>query len=81
MGFSFWDTVLGHNLAEILSYNLPRIANRLEQVNNKKQSVHRVTSESLEASLNEFVMSGKKIVTVVNVPGATGMEFVVIVEE
>ena len=63
---TFWDTVLGHNLAETLIRNLPKIADSLKTLNQpakRTQHAKIVNSESVDAYLNNEFESGRVFVS------------------
>jgi hypothetical protein len=62
---SFWDTVLGHNLAETLMRTLPKIEKSLGAISGqskRKQHASIVYKEQLQKFLNDEFENGRVIV-------------------
>jgi hypothetical protein len=63
---SFWDTVLGHNLAETLMRTLPKIEKSLGAIsgqNKRKQRASIVYKENLQTFLNDEFENGRVLVS------------------
>lgn len=63
---SFWDTVLGHHLAETLNHNLPKIADSLSALTkpaNRKQHAEIISSDAVAEYLNEEFEKGRRFVS------------------
>lgn len=63
---SFWDTVLGHNLAETLIRTLPKIEKSLGAISGhskRKQRASIVCKDDLEKFLNDEFENGRVLVS------------------
>jgi hypothetical protein len=63
---SFWDTILGHNLAETLIRTLPKIEQSLGAIsskNKRKQRASIVRKEQLQQFLNDEFEAGRSLVS------------------
>jgi hypothetical protein len=66
MIMSFWDTVLGHRLADTLIRTLPKIENALEAISGhskRKQHASIVYKENLQTFLNDEFDNGRVLVS------------------
>ena len=81
MGMSFWDTVRGYNLADILMYNLPKIAEALQE-NRKKpqQNVKQMPATEVYDYLRKEFLAGRRLIQTMPVNMETGAEYIVVTE-
>ena len=81
---TFWDTSLGHHVAEALTRNLPKIAESLNMITKpakRTQHAETVHERNLVEYLNSEFEKGRVFVSVVHLaPDETGKRFLVITE-
>ena len=80
MSLTFWDTVAGQRLADVLTRSLPKIADAVNVKNNPQQHISQIAQHKLYDYLREEQAAGRRLVQAIPIPTPSATEYIVITE-